>query len=115
VNELEAVRARLRPQELALLETPEVQRLSPAEQVAYLRSNRRVGAGVTAFAGGVRLLLLGGGAIAMIVYALGELLGGRVFGWLEITAAIAGNGLLAWTVWMAIALTRRLKELREPL
>ena len=115
MNEIEHVRAHLRPQELTLLETPEVKRLSPAEQLAYLRSNRRVGFFVTAFAAGVRLLLLGGGAIAMIAYALGQLFGGRPFGWLEIAAAIAGNALLAWTAWMSAALVRRLKELREPL
>ena len=115
MNELEQVRARLTPQELALLETPEVRQLPPAEQLAYLRSNRRVGFLATAFAGGVRLLLLAGGTIAMIAYALAALFGDRPFGWLELTAAIGGTGILTWTAWMTAALARRLRTLRAPL
>lgn len=115
MNELEQVRARLTPQECALLETPEVRRLPPGEQLAYLRTNRRIGFLTTAFAGGVRVVLLAGGALAMIAHALAARFGDRPFGGLELAAAIGGTGLLTWTAWMTPALARRLKALRAPL
>jgi hypothetical protein len=91
-------------QERDLLAREDVKALPPAKQLAYLATNRRVGLWVTAFAGGVRVLLLGGGAVALLMMGEGEL-----------GATLGGSGLLIVTLWLTRALVRRLQALRRSL
>ncbi len=105
----------LSPDERALLQRPDVQALAPAERLAYLRQNRRVGAFVVAFAGGVRVLLLGGGAVASTalgIEALAEPETRDGSAWL-----LLGIGLVLWplALWLGARLRRRFAELRAPI
>jgi len=99
----------LLPEERELLESAEVRVLAPAEQWDHLRMNRRVGYWVTAVVGSLRILLLAGGAAAALLFSADRLTE-RLDGLLVVLVLLAAVGL-AWTVRMAMALRRRLREL----
>jgi hypothetical protein len=104
------------PAERLGLERPDVVTLSSTEQLEWLRTNRKVGLWVTAFAGGVRLLLLAGGAVACLGFALGELLDEGVMNPLRLTLfSVFGFALTGVSIWLGRGLRRRLRELRRPL
>lgn len=90
------------------MRTPEVRALEPRAQLAWLAQNRRVGRVVTALAGGLRLLLLGGAGVAIPVIAPSR--GALV--WPPITLSLA---LAAITLWLVPRFVRRLRELSQPL
>jgi hypothetical protein len=88
--------------ERELLQRDEVRVLSLEEQLEHLAANRRVGYWVTLFAAGVRLLFLGGAAIAMLVLAVQEK---------SVPLALGSAALLALTMWLGRPLPSRLREL----
>ncbi len=102
-------RGAVTPQEEALLRSPEVLALSPRAQLDYLVSNRRVGRGVTLFAGGLRLMFLTGALAAHVVMVLA---GSTPFAWWALLVWLGLAGLLAW--WVP-AFVRRVRELSRPL
>lgn len=88
-------RGALIDREEEVLSQPDVVALAPEQQLAFLATNRRVGFYVTAIAGGLRVLLVAGGALAHV----GLTLSGRVpFGWWSPIIWVALTILLAWLI-----------------
>lgn len=105
----------LTPDERALLQRPEIRALAPAEQLAWLRRNRKVGLFVTGFAGGVRVLLLFGGAAAATGLGIAGLTQPDArdgSAWLLLTFGVA---LWPLAIWLGTKLVRRVSELRRPI
>jgi len=106
----------LGPDELALLDRPEVRALPHAVQWEHLRTNRRVGYFVTLFAGGLRLLLLLGGAAAALGFGLRDLgQPGGPLSWEPYLILGLGLGLVGLGVWLGRSFLRRLAQLRRRL
>jgi hypothetical protein len=102
-------RGLLLPREDSLLARPEVVVLTPEQQLTYLAHNRRVGFWVTAFAGGVRVMLLGGGVLAALYTAFFDR-------YADVLPFAAFGAVLALpTAWFVVLLFRRLRELKRPL
>ena len=112
--ELARLREHLLPAELAMLDRPEVQAMTPGERVAFFRANRRAGVVVTLFAGGVRLLLLGLGAIAMVAFGIDQAREGGV-SWASFALVSGGVALFGWTLWMTRAMWLNVRAMRRPL
>lgn len=100
-----SLRERLLPSERGLLEVPEVAALSEAEQLAYVRTNRRVGFWLTLVAGAVVHFMLGGAALALLM------IWRERDDWL---LEFLGSPLLIFVLWNAWRWLKRLKELRTP-
>jgi hypothetical protein len=105
----------LTPDERALLERADVKALAPAERRAYLRQNRRVATFVVLFAGGVRLLVLGGGAAAATVFGIVGIARPETRDGTAIALVIGGLALSTYALWIGARLLRRLAELRAPI
>ncbi|UJR82082.1 hypothetical protein [Sandaracinus amylolyticus] len=94
---------KLTPDELRMLEhDPVLRALDPAAQRDFIVSNRKVGRAVTAFALGVRVVLLWGAGISALALARDALLVGL------------GVIVLAIAVWATLGLRRRWRELSAP-
>jgi hypothetical protein len=95
--------------EEAMLLAPDARALPPEMQLKYLRDNRSVGRFVTGFAGGVRLLFLGGGVLGLVLTMCdGET---PVAWWSVLIALVLAAGL----VWLTPQFLRRMRELARPL
>lgn len=108
---LEILRSRgclLAGEDQALL-SPDVRDLAPEAQLKFLRDNRAVGRFVTGFAGGIRLLLLGGGALGLVATMIS---GETPLAWWSVAIAI---GLVGTVVWLTPAFFVRMRELGRPL
>jgi len=99
--------------EREMLLSPDARQLSPKGQWEWLASNRKVGWWVTALAGGVRVVVLAGGGLAMALFAAGQL--GDGAGWPELAMLALGLALVGLTIRMTLAWLRRLSDLRRPL
>jgi len=112
VRLLNALRTRqlITPAEEALLQSPAVCVLAPRAQLDYLRANRRAGYFMTLLAGGLRLVLLSGGLLALA----GFIVSGRfpLPWWMAIVVCVANVAIF---VWLARPFLARLKELKAPL
>jgi hypothetical protein len=102
-------RGALIDQEEQIFADPAVAVLSPEEQLAFLASNRRVGFYVTAFAGGVRVLLVLAGAFA---YVAATIDGAIPFGW---WSPLIGIALVILVGWLVPAFVRALAARRRAL
>lgn len=92
----------------ALLRTAAAQGLDAQAQLRWLAQNRRVGLVVTSIAGGLRLVLLVGAAIAILALGTrGDVPIGVPIGIALALAAVVG--------WLAPKLARRVRELGRPL
>lgn len=109
----DALRARgeLLPGEEALFEQADVAALPPREQLEHLRANRGVGLFVVALAGGVRLLVLAGGLVAIVGLSIGGEIEGRAM-WATVPIALALAAFLAWSVPRFV---RRVRDQRRAL
>jgi hypothetical protein len=106
----------LGPEELALLDHPDVRALPHAAQWEFLRTNRRVGYLVTLVAGGVRqLFLVGGGAAALGFGLRGLGRAGRREGWEPYLLVGVGLVLLGPGLWLGRSFLRRVARLRKRL
>jgi hypothetical protein len=105
----------LSPDERALLERADVKALPPAERRAYLLQNRRVGAFVVAFAGGIRVLVLGGGATAATILGIVDVARPETRDAAAIALVVIGLALWPVTLWLGARLLRKLAELRAPI
>jgi len=99
--------------ERAHLASAEVSALPPSAQWEHIRQNRRVGYAVTLFAAGIRLLLLGGGAIAAVAFSVSRFYAfhARV----DLGLGIAGIVLGAWVVFTIPKAIARVRALGAPL
>ncbi|MFZ5438501.1 MAG: hypothetical protein ACOZQL_00765 [Myxococcota bacterium] len=99
------LRERLLPSEQGLLDQPGVAELPEEAQLAYVRDNRRLGFRITLVAGAVTHLMLGGAALALLMF------------WLErgeVVLELLGTPLLLFVLWNGRRWLKRLKELRTP-
>jgi hypothetical protein len=93
----------------AMLLAPDARELPAQAQLKYLADNRRVGRFVTGLAGGVRLLLLAGGAFALVATMLD---GETPLTWWSVAIALVLFGAAAW---FAPPFFRRMRELNRRL
>ena len=107
--------SRLSPDERALLERADVKALPPAERRAYLLQNRRAGAFVVAFAGGLRVLVLGGGATAATILGMMDIARPETRDTAAIVLVVVGLALWPVTLWLGARLLRKFAELRAPI
>ena len=107
--------SRLSADERALLERADVKALAPEARRAYLRQNRRVGAFVVAFAGGIRVLVLAGGATAATILGIVDIARPETRDATAIALVVIGLALWPVTLWLGARLLRKFAELRAPI
>jgi hypothetical protein len=93
---------RLSEAERELLRRADVQALSSDEQLAYLRTNRRVGFWITLLAGGVVIFMVNGAALSALVFA---------FQREDHLLELIGSPLACFGVWAAWQWVKHLRSL----
>ncbi len=98
--------------EIEMLQSEDAEHLTATEQWHWISNNRRLGSRVTLLGAGVRILLLMGGSIAALGFALDPLhqIASNVGRVAMTIAAIAG---LVWTFRHAKRLRARLDEMKR--